>query len=105
MKDFLKDISLSFSTTIGEGTSASIFKYEYKREPVALKVFKQSLFKKKTLQAADKLRKLVCPYLVVFKEYSLRPSVFILDFCGVNIGDECKNNVSQLIKIFNDNDH
>ncbi|XP_065664456.1 uncharacterized protein LOC136086114 [Hydra vulgaris] len=53
-------------------------------------------------QAADKLRKLVCPHLVVFRGYLLR---LIFDFCGVNVGDECVNNVSQMIKFFNENDH
>ncbi|XP_065654902.1 probable serine/threonine-protein kinase DDB_G0272254 [Hydra vulgaris] len=56
-------------------------------------------------KVADKLRKLVCPHLVVFRGYSLRPSALIFDFCGVNVGDECVNNVSQMIKIFNENDH
>ncbi|XP_047135313.2 probable serine/threonine-protein kinase DDB_G0272254 [Hydra vulgaris] len=105
VKDFSIDIPLIFCTKIGEGTSASIFKYELKGDPVAVKIFKHSLSKKRTLQVADKLRKLVCPHLVVFRGYSLRPSAFIFDFCGVNVGDECVNNVSQMIKIFNENDH
>nr|XP_047145638.1 putative serine/threonine-protein kinase [Hydra vulgaris] len=89
VKDFSIDIPLIFCTKIGEGTSASIFKYELKGDPVAVKIFKYSLSKQRTLQVADKLRKLVCPHLVVFRGYSLRPSAFIFDFCGVNVGDEC----------------
>ncbi|XP_065680624.1 calcium/calmodulin-dependent protein kinase type IV-like isoform X1 [Hydra vulgaris] len=97
VKDFSIDIPLIFCTKIGEGTSASIFKYELKGDPVVVKIFKLFLSKKRTLQVADKLRKLVCPHLVVFRRYSLRPSAFIFDFC--------KNNVSQMIKIFNENNH
>ena len=70
---------------VGEGSSAVVFKFKYKRKIVACKKLKQCVSMKSLLKVADSLLKLEHHNAVQFSGYSARPAALIFEYCSVTL--------------------
>nr|XP_047145024.1 uncharacterized protein LOC105844230 isoform X4 [Hydra vulgaris]XP_047145025.1 uncharacterized protein LOC105844230 isoform X5 [Hydra vulgaris] len=106
MEDLIKhyefpNLPLNFSNKIDEGSFANIYLHIFREKPIALKVFKASLPKKKMIQMCINLKKLKHVNVVRFKGYCFRPSIIGFEYCCVNLDGDDVNNLSQLIAVLN----
>ncbi|XP_065671733.1 uncharacterized protein LOC136089609 [Hydra vulgaris] len=106
MEDLVKhyefpNLPLNFSNKIDKGSFANIYLHSIREKPVALKVFKASLPKKKMIQMCINLKKLKHGNVVRFKGYCLRPSIIGFEYCCVKLDGDDVNNLSQLIAVLN----
>lgn len=102
----VNDIPLNLTNKIGEGSFATIFKYNIRKKPAALKVLRQNISKKKLLETSIKLRNLKHENVVRFRGYSIKPSVIIFELCELVVeSDIIVNNLTELVNIFNENNH
>ena len=102
----LSNVPLNISNKIGEGGYAHVYKLTIRNKDAAVKILKTQLSKKKVLEVAIELRKLKHSNVVRFRGYTLRPSGFVFELCELKVDEETViHNVSQLVQLFNDNDH
>ena len=105
MKNYEVDIPLHPEFKIDEGSAAILFKHSFNKKQVAVKQMKQHLSRVKVLKTAGKLKELNHDNVVQFLGYCFRPSSFIFDYCCIELQEDFANNLSQLISIFNANQH
>ena len=91
---------------IDEGAAANVYKFDlHSKDDVAVKSFKQQLPRKRVMQIAVNLRALTHPNIVMFRGFSSRPTALLFEYCHLELKDETVHNLSQLISVFNVNDH
>lgn len=101
----VRNLPNNFSDKIGEGSYSNIYRFSVRNKDAALKVLKKSFSKRRILQIATKFRELKHPNLVRFRGYSYRPCALAMELCEIKVGGEIVNDLSQLVNIFNDNQH
>ena len=96
-------LPVNLSHKIGEGVSASVYKYKTNGKFLAVKCFCNPITKKKNIQRiAKKLLPIAQENIVQFVRYSLRPSILVFEYCELNIDGEFVHTVSQVLEIWND---
>ena len=93
---------INLVSKIGEGTSASVFKYDIGNKQMAVKLIKNQFSRRKTILIATKLIKLQHENIVNFLGYSVRPTALFFKLCATYVDGIEVNNLSQMIGVLNE---
>ena len=93
---------INLVSKLGEGTSASVFKYDIGNKQTAVKLIKNQFSRRKTILIATKLKKLQHENIVNFLGYSVRPTALFFELCATYVEGIEVNNLSQMIGVLNE---
>jgi len=86
----VKDVPLNPLNKVGEGSYVTIFKYNVREKPAALKLLKQQISKKKILEISSRLREIKHENVIGIRGYSIRPCAIIYELCELIVDNNCE---------------
>ena len=106
LSNFEVTIPLNLTNKIGEGSYSCIYKHTVNGKQTALKVLKYPVPQRKIIESVKKLQNLSHKNVVSFCGFIKSPATIIFELCELQIGEKIfVNNLSDLINIFNENQH
>ena len=100
----VKDLALNASNeVIGQGSSASVYKFLLRGKIAAAKQFHVHLTRKSIVKAATTLIKLKHENVCRLRGLSYRPAVLLFEYCFVDIDGQLLHNLRELLSLFNEN--